>query len=133
MSRLQPPLSTRTAAPVRTRVAASARWASMGRALMPTDPTATAARHLTSDYLEAVKMYDGKANNYNVALDPRCLFGWGPPDRCSCMFGHACFRPLGHPGKCWDGGNRPPKGEKACFQRQRPKDWDAKGRAESNR
>jgi hypothetical protein len=102
---------------------------------MPTDPTATAARHLTSDYLEAVKFYDGKANKYDVALDPRCLWGWGPGDvaGCHCMFGHACFRPVGHPGKCWDGGDKPRPGDLPCEQRQRPKDWDAKGRAEANR
>lgn len=84
---------------------------------MPTDDAAIAA-------------YDPSLNNYDLALDPRCLWGWGG---CGCMFGHACFRPLGHPGKCWDAGRPKRPGDLPCQQRQRPKNWDAKGRAEANR
>lgn len=57
----------------------------------------------------------------------RCNWGWGPPD-CPCRFGHVCFKPFGHKGKCGEKEVNP----MPCDQRQRPADWDAKGRAEAN-
>lgn len=84
----------------------------------------------------AVAFYDPATNDYRLADDPRCCFGWGPPDRvCRCYFGHACFRELGHPGKCWDAGDAPSEvaNPLPCHTRQRPKDWDSKQRAECNR
>ena len=78
----------------------------------------------------AVEFYDPKANDYELAKDPRCLWGWGPPS-CHCYSGHACFRELGHPGKCDDGTEYDPRWP--CSKSQRPKDWDAHGRAEANR
>ena len=75
--------------------------------------------------------YDPATNNYDLAKDPRCLWGWGPPDRqCGFRFGHACFRALGHPGDCGDLDRVP---YLPCERRKRPKDWDSKGRAEANR
>ena len=72
----------------------------------------------------AAERYDAEADGYDLSKDPRCLWGWGPPS-CKHYFGHACFRALGHPGKCgYD--------SEDC-RRQRPKDWDASGRAEANR
>jgi hypothetical protein len=79
-----------------------------------------------------VMFYDGAANNYDLTLDPRCLWGWGPPS-CNCPFGHGCFREFGHAGRCWDGGDKPTKDDPKCWSAQRPKDWDATGRAEANR
>lgn len=76
---------------------------------------------------DAAVFYDPEPDGYDLTKDPRCLWGWGPPD-CHCRFGHACFRALGHPGKCADG---PP--DTPCARRQRPKDWDHAGRAEANR
>lgn len=82
---------------------------------------------------EAARTYDPRPN-YRLADDPRCLYGWGPPD-CTCRFGHACFRALGHPGECWDGGGplAPVAERLPCETAQRPKDWDARGREEANR
>jgi hypothetical protein len=77
---------------------------------------------------EAAKRYDPAADDYDLAKDPRCLWGWGPPD-CDCVFGHACFRAFGHPGKCGETQMSP----LPCDRRQRPKDWDATGREEANR
>lgn len=74
---------------------------------------------MSADEVDAVEFYDPSANNYDLGKDPRCLWGWGNPgDR----FGHACFLPLGHDGKCRDGHDRS----------QRPKNWDAVGRSEAN-
>lgn len=78
---------------------------------------------LTAADLEA-GVYDPQVNDYDLAADPRCLWGWGPPE-CRHKFGHACFRALGHTGMCGDDGLN-------CF-RKRPKDWDSHGRAEANR
>lgn len=72
--------------------------------------------------------YDPAVNDYRLADDPRCLFGWGPP-RCHHMFGHACFRPLGHRGRCHDAGDPP---RLPCESAQRPKDWDSRLRQECN-
>jgi hypothetical protein len=78
-------------------------------------------RRLT-DADRAAASYDpGEA--LDLAADPRCLWGWGPPD-CPHGFGHACFRALGHDGLCGDDGT-------GCY-RKRPADWDATGRAEAN-
>lgn len=85
---------------------------------------------------EIASMYDPAVNDYDLAKDPRCLYGWGPPTRgCHCRFGHACFRALGHRGRCWDAGERPSTQmcPLPCHQVQRPKNWDASGRAEANR
>lgn len=83
--------------------------------------------------VDAAKYYDPAVNGYDLDKDPRCLYGWGPSDRgCVHSFGHACFRPLGHGGECWDSGDKPPAGEDRCFRNRRPNDWDAKGRAEMN-
>ena len=79
----------------------------------------------------AARNYDPVPNDYDLNKDPRCLWGWGPPV-CSCRFGHACFRALGHPGKCVDGGQRGVN-PIPCESRQRPKDWDTRGRAEADR
>src|SRR5262249_21136133 len=51
-----------------------------------------------------VANYDPATNDYDLAMDPRCLYGWGA--NCHCPFGHACFREYGHKGQCWDGGER---------------------------
>lgn len=85
----------------------------------------------------AVVGYDPAANDYDLAKDPRCLFGWGPPAEknpgtprsCRCSWGHGCIREFGHRGKCWDGleDDQPP-----CSRAQRPVDWDTTGRAEAN-
>lgn len=77
---------------------------------------------------EAAIRYDPAVNDYDLAKDPRCLYGWGPPD-CNHMFGHGCFRALGHPGKCAE----PVSDPLPCEKRQRPADWDTVGRAEANR
>lgn len=75
---------------------------------------------------EVAGRYDPQANDYDLGKDPRCLWGWGPPE-CHHSFGHACFRALGHPGLCGD-----PDERKEC-PRRRPKNWDHSGRAEANR
>lgn len=83
----------------------------------------------------AISLYNGAANDYELAKDPRCLYGWGPPQHgCNCRFGHACFRPVGHPGKCWDAGGplEPVKYRVGCETAQRPKNWDSIGRQEAN-
>jgi hypothetical protein len=74
--------------------------------------------------------YDPAENDYRLADDPRCLYGWGPP-ACRCQFGHACFRAFGHPGRCWDAGDAPStRGNPLdCDTAKRPKDWDTNGRA----
>lgn len=72
-------------------------------------------------------MYDPAVHDYQLSMDPRCLWGWGPP-RCNHMFGHMCARPLGHPGKCHDATDTP---RLPCSSMQRPKNWDATGRAEA--
>lgn len=85
---------------------------------------------------EEARSYNPAANGYQLSADPRCLWGWGPPERgCTHPFGHACFRAFGHSGRCWDaGGPLPPVADRfPCDTAQRPKDWDAKGRAEANR
>lgn len=76
-----------------------------------------------------VKFYDPSANGYDLAKDPRCLWGWGD---CGHGHGHACFRPYGHPGRCWDGGDRPGPGDGKCATSRRPANWDEQGRAEAN-
>lgn len=84
----------------------------------------------------AARYYDPASNGYDLDADPRCLWGWGPPERgCTCRSGHACFRALGHPGKCWDAGGplEPAPHRLKCDTAQRPKDWDSHGRAEANR
>jgi hypothetical protein len=81
----------------------------------------------------AAAAYDPQANDYDLAKDPRCLWGWGPPT-AGCIhtrFGHTCFRAFGHPGKCADPMDQPP--EYPCERHQRPADWDTTGRAEANR
>lgn len=74
-----------------------------------------------------VMYYNGAANDYDLDKDPRCLWGWGPPF-CHCSFGHGCFRELGHPGNCCDGGESS-RNDLPCQQTRRPKDWDTEGRA----
>lgn len=78
--------------------------------------------------------YDPARHDYRLADDPRCLWGWGPPS-CNCRFGHACFRAVGHPGRCWDAGTPPREvgNPIGCETAQRPKDWDTHGRAEANK
>lgn len=79
-----------------------------------------------------VQFYDPATNDYDLAKDPRCLYGWGPPYRdCAHRSGHACFRELGHPGRCIDHPGWPPHDR--CETAQRPKNWDATGRTEANR
>lgn len=73
--------------------------------------------------------YDPKPDGYDLSKDPRCLFGWGPPT-CHHMFGHACFRALGHPGRC---GDVEIHDHLPCERKQRPKRWDDELRAEANR
>jgi hypothetical protein len=73
---------------------------------------------------QAAMRYDPTVNDYDIAKDPRCLWGWGPPS-CNHRFGHACFRALGHPGNCGEPDEDCP--------RRRPRDWDGTGRAEANR
>jgi hypothetical protein len=78
----------------------------------------------------AVEFYDPQTNDYDLEKDPRCLYGWGPPEH-GCdhhRFGHVCCRELGHPGECADDDVGDP-----CERVNRPSDWDAKGRAEANR
>lgn len=86
---------------------------------------------------DAAKFYDPAINDYELKADPRCLWGWGPGSRngCRCMFGHACFRALGHRGKCWDAGGPLdlPAYRLKCATAQRPKNWDTRGREEANR
>lgn len=89
-----------------------------------------------SETAHEVAFYNGADNDYDLDKDPRCLWGWGPPSRgCTCMFGHACFREVGHPGECWDAGGplEPIKYRRKCDTAQRPKSWDAKLREECNR
>lgn len=77
----------------------------------------------------AVEFYDGRDNDYDLSKDPRCLWGWGPPEHgCRHGWGHFCCRELGHAGKCADDMDGDP-----CERVQRPADWDAKGRAGANR
>lgn len=77
------------------------------------------------------KFYDPASNDYDLSKDPRCLWGWGG---CGCYFGHACFRELGHKGRCWEGGDKPiPKHDLKCASSLRPKNWDERGRAECNK
>lgn len=76
----------------------------------------------------AVEFYNPAANDYALDKDPRCLWGWGPP-ACDHRFGHSCFRELGHPGRCDDSNEYDPL---PCEKSQRPKHWDAVGRAEAN-
>jgi hypothetical protein len=76
----------------------------------------------------SVEFYNPAENDYALDKDPRCLWGWGPPS-CNCRFGHMCCRELGHPGKCDDSNEHNPS---PCEKSQRPKDWDARGRAEAN-
>lgn len=78
---------------------------------------------LTAADHEAAR-HDPQAHDYDLAVDPRCLWGWGPPD-CPHGWGHFCSRALGHAGLCGDDGL-------GCY-RKRPADWDAAGRAEANR
>lgn len=87
-----------------------------------------------NDQDAAASRYDPAVNDYRLADDPRCLWGWGPPS-CACMFGHACFRAVGHPGRCWDAGVPPREmgSPLKCWTAQRPKDWDAHGRAEASK
>lgn len=73
--------------------------------------------------------YDPAVNDYRLADDPRCLFGWGPP-RCGHYFGHMCSRPFGHRGRCHDAVDPP---RLPCESVQRPKLWDSKLREECNR
>jgi hypothetical protein len=82
----------------------------------------------------AARSYDPRPNGYDLAKDPRCLYGWGPPS-CNCRFGHGCFRAFGHRGRCWDAGDAPSEHANPlpCETRQRPTDWDTHGRAEANR
>lgn len=84
----------------------------------------TENREVTLD-LDAIKFYNG-APDYDLAKDPRCLWGWGPSP------GHVCFRPFGHDGMCWDGGDRPRRDGVPHQTSKRPSDWDVKGRAEAN-
>jgi hypothetical protein len=84
----------------------------------------TRARWTPAD--EAASTYDAVADNYDLTRDPRCLWGWGPPD-CHHHHGHACFRAYGHPGRCGD-----PDEQQDC-RRRRPADWDTTGRAEAGR
>lgn len=76
----------------------------------------------------AVEFYDPQPNDYDLAKDPRCLWGWKPLS-CTCYSGHMCRRELGHPGRCDDINEAYPL---PCEKSQRPKNWDAKGRAEAN-
>ena len=94
-------------------------------------PSSEADRPVVTE--REVAYYNPAENDYDLSLDPRCLFGWGPGNvaGCHCMFGHACFRFLGHPGMCWDAGEKR-QGDPPCHQRKRPKDWDTKGRTEAN-
>lgn len=77
---------------------------------------------------EAAFRYDPVAHDFDLTKDPRCLWGWGPPV-CNHAFGHACFRAFGHAGRCGENVTDP----LPCERRQRPKNWDATGRAEANR
>lgn len=74
----------------------------------------------------AAEHYDPEEDGWDLTKDPRCLWGWGPP-ACRHRFGHACFRALGHDGRCGD-----PDEQEECPS-ERPADWDATGRAEANR
>ena len=75
------------------------------------------------------KGYKNGSKVYLLAKDPRCLWGWGPPNHdCIHRHGHMCCREVGHPGRCADDMYGDP-----CERVQRPKDWDVKGRAEANR
>lgn len=79
--------------------------------------------------LDPAAQYDPAADNYDLSKDPRCLWGWGG---CVHPFGHACFRPYRHRGRCWDAGDKPDPDSDACHTSQRPKGWDDRGRAEAN-
>ncbi len=76
-----------------------------------------------------VAHYNPASDGYDLAKDPRCLWGWGG---CGHPFGHACFRPHHHTGRCWDAGDKPARGDAKCATSQRPSDWDERGRAEAN-
>lgn len=79
---------------------------------------------------EAAASYNPAGDGYDLARDPRCLWGWGPPTGgCHHMFGHACFRALGHDGPCSENLSDP----LPCEEQQRPHDWDHTGRAKANR
>jgi hypothetical protein len=93
--------------------------------------TAATARAAQREADAAAAAYDPAANGYDLDKDPRCLWGWGPPVAgCRHRFGHTCFRALRHPGRCGDP-DEPPL--QPCDRRQRPRDWDTRGRAEANR
>lgn len=75
----------------------------------------------------AVLHYDPKSNGYDIALDPRCLYGWGPPAQTHLGY---CSRELGHPGLCVDHSLYPGDPGRT---RRRPKNWDTRQREECNR
>lgn len=61
--------------------------------------------------------------------DPRCLYGWGPPEHgCTHSFGHSCAREVGHPGKCCDGIEFDID---PCSHVQRPRKWDSELRSQN--
>lgn len=79
---------------------------------------------------ELAANYDPKPDNYRLSDDPRCLWGWGG---CGHLFGHSCFRALGHPGRCVDSGTyHRPADRMPCETSQRPRNWDDTGRKEAN-
>lgn len=82
----------------------------------------------------AVQCYDpfepGTDTVKPLDTDPRCLFGWGPPNRgCTHPFGHCCIREVRHRGRCWDGDDT---GCDRCSYAQRPRNWDTEQRATCN-
>lgn len=73
-----------------------------------------------------VGSYSPSVNGYDLAKDPRCLYGWDCP---RTTFHHVCDRPYRHRGRCMVKGPPP---RFPCESARRPKNWDDKLRAECN-
>jgi hypothetical protein len=79
---------------------------------------------------EAAAEYNPAANDYDLAKDPRCLYGWGGvASGCVHAYGHFCSRAVGHRGRCGTPGLSK---DYPCDTRQRPRHWDTTGRIEAN-
>lgn len=94
-------------------------------------PNSTTCWEQTVAEIERTAFYDPAENDYDLSKDPRCLWGWGD---CAHRHGHACFRPYGHKGVCWDAGEPPDRDHQIpCDTSRRPKNWDASERAAADR
>ena len=76
---------------------------------------------MTADWRIVIE-YDPAEHDYDLAQDPRCLWGWEPA--AHYPGGHGCIREYGHAGRC----------KCDCdVRKQRPLGWDERGRADANR